>query len=237
MLFFRKLPAFLLLLPAVAAAQAPAVSPPETARPAYDTTYRGTYYEQKRTMFESLPNTPHEVIMLGNSITDGGEWKEFFPEINIRNRGISGDLSMGVLARLSEVTAGRPDKIFLMIGVNDLARGIPDSLVISTYRKIVGRIRRDSPATQLYLQSVLPTNPDFPNFKRHQGKEANIAALNAALKNLAETHPNTTYLDLHPVLGDAQGRLDARFTNDGLHLNGEGYRAWADFLRQKNYLK
>lgn len=230
-----KIAVLLCLLAAGAAAQTPTAA--SAARAAYDTTYRSTYYEQKRTMFESLPDTPHEVIMLGNSITDSGEWKEFFPEINIKNRGISGDFSLGVLARLGEVTASRPDKIFLMIGINDLSRGIPDSLIISTYQKIVGRIRRDSPATQLYLQSVLPTNADFPNFSRHQGKEANIAALNAALKKLAATYPNTTYLDLHPVLGNARGQLDARFTNDGLHLNGQGYRAWADFLRQKNYLK
>jgi hypothetical protein len=40
--------------------------------------FRTTYYEQRRTLFESLPNTRNEIVFLGNSITDGGEFTELF---------------------------------------------------------------------------------------------------------------------------------------------------------------
>jgi lysophospholipase L1-like esterase len=38
--------------------------------------FRTTYYDQRRTLFESLPNTRNEIVFLGNSITDGGECTE-----------------------------------------------------------------------------------------------------------------------------------------------------------------
>jgi lysophospholipase L1-like esterase len=201
-----------------------------------DTTFRGTFYEQKRTLFESLPNTKKEIIFLGNSISDFGEWAELFDDHHIKNRGISGDLSYGVLARLGEVTASKPAKIFLLIGINDLARGIPDEAIIRNYRQIVQQIRRDSPRTRIYLQSVFPTNDTFPQFKRHQGKEAHIKALNDALRQLASEN-GQTYVDLHPYLADSTGKLDTRYTNDGLHLVGAGYIQWVKALRELGHMK
>lgn len=205
-------------------------------KPAYDTTFRTTYYEQKRSLYESLPNTKREVIFLGNSITDTAEWAELLRNRRVKNRGISGDTSFGVLARLDEVTASKPAKIFLMIGINDLSRGIPDSLITRNFERIVRCIRQASPRTTVYLQSVLPTNGSFPQFARHQGKTEHIRVLNDALKRLA-TEPRQHYVDLHPYLADSSGQLDSRYTNDGLHLNGAGYVRWVRALHENHCLK
>ncbi len=202
----------------------------------YDTTFRTTYYEQKRTLFERLPNTRNEIIFLGNSITDTAEWAELLGDKRVKNRGISGDNSFGVLARLDEVTASRPRKVFIMIGINDLARNIPDSLIVRNYRRIVAQLRSDSPRTRIYLQSVLPTNDSFPQFSRHQHKEVHIRVLNDSLRALA-AQSGQVFVDLHPYLIDAAGKLDRRFTNDGLHLNGAGYDRWIKALREKKYSK
>ena len=37
-----------------------------------------TYYYQRASLFESLPVTSEDIIFIGNSITDGGEWHELF---------------------------------------------------------------------------------------------------------------------------------------------------------------
>lgn len=202
----------------------------------YDTTYQNTYYEQKRTLYESLPNTRREIIFLGNSITDTAEWSELFDNKRVKNRGISGDNSFGVLTRLGEVTAGKPVKVFLMIGINDLSRNVPDSLLIRNYRRIVQRIRAESPRTRIYLQSILPTNCSFTRFPKHQGKELHIRALNDTLQTLAR-QTGQTFVDLRPYLSDAEGKLDSRYTNDGLHLNGDGYARWVAALREKKLMK
>lgn len=204
-------------------------------KPAYDTTFRTTYFEQKRSLYAVLPNTKRAIIFLGNSITDTAEWAELLKNRRVKNRGISGDTSFGVLARLDEVTVSKPAKIFLMIGINDLSRGIPDSLIIRNFGRIVEHIRRTSPRTRIYLQSVLPTNGSFPQFARHQGKADHIRVLNDALKSIA-AQTGQHYIDLHPYLSAPDGQLDSRFTNDGLHLNGAGYIRWVRALHENHYL-
>lgn len=74
----------------------------------------------------------------------------------MRNRGIAGDDTAGVLARLREVTAGRPAKVFLMIGTNDLTEGVDETRIAANVEQIVARIAAASPDTQIFVQSVLP---------------------------------------------------------------------------------
>ena len=82
-----------------------------------------TYYHQRATLFSLLPKSDSDILFVGNSITDGGEWGEQFNDLRIKNRGISGDITTGVMHRLSDIASGRPAKVFLLIGVNDVARG------------------------------------------------------------------------------------------------------------------
>ena len=93
---------------------------------------RSTYWHQKQTLFESLATSPEDIVMLGNSITDGGEWAEILDNVHVKNRGISGDTTDGVLQRLSSITDGKPSKLFLLIGINDFAQGVSgDSIALS----------------------------------------------------------------------------------------------------------
>ena len=82
-----------------------------------------TFYYQRATLFEELPVTSKDIIFLGNSITNGGEWSELLNNKHVKNRGISGDICMGVYDRLDAILKGKPAKIFLLIGINDVSRG------------------------------------------------------------------------------------------------------------------
>ena len=44
-----------------------------------------------------------------------------------------------------------------------------------------------------------------------------------------------TYIDVWTALADGEGLLDKLYTNDGVHLVGEGYLVWRDVL--KPYVK
>ena len=72
------------------------------------------FYYQRSTLFEKLPIDSDDIVFLGNSITNGCEWHELFNNPNIKNRGISSDVSMGVYDRLDPIIKGKPAKIFLM---------------------------------------------------------------------------------------------------------------------------
>jgi hypothetical protein len=77
-----------------------------------------TFYQQRSSLFRLLPQSKGDIMFLGNSITNGNEWDELFNDASIKNRGISGDATLGVLNRLDEVTARKPGKVFLLIGIN-----------------------------------------------------------------------------------------------------------------------
>lgn len=195
-----------------------------------DSTYRFYFYDQRESHFRSLPDTPGEIIMLGNSITNGANWHELFHNPNIKNRGISGDNTFGVLNRLDEITASRPHKVFILIGINDLSKDTPVEVILNNYRRIVETIQLQSPETRIYLQSVLPTNSNFPHFPRAQNKDAQIRQLNKGIEDLAQQSA-TVFIDLYPHFLSEDGKLSAEYTNDGLHLMGAGYVHWVNILR------
>ena len=193
--------------------------------------YSDHYYNRK-SIFASQPDTKNEIIFLGNSITEGGDWKGLFPDINAVNRGISGDVTDGILNRLDEVTSSQPKKIFLMIGTNDLARGRSVQYVSDHCRKIIENILRKSPNTELYIQSVLPTNPNIGGrFSGHKSKKNEILAVNKKLKAMS-IELKIKYIDLHGPFSNSKGFLKSKYTHDGLHLSNAGYGKWKLFIQQ-----
>jgi predicted alpha-1,2-mannosidase len=188
------------------------------------------YYFHKKEHFETLPDTENEIVFLGNSITDGAEWFELFDgNPNIKNRGIGGDDTDGVLSRLDEVTSSNPKQIFIMIGTNDLAYGKTVEYVIGNYRKIIDRIQAASPETEIIMQAILPVE-DAIHYTR---PNESIRAINTQLKEISQNE-NIQYIDIHTTFSDENGKLDLKYSIDGLHLNGAGYLLWKDILM--NYI-
>ncbi|TKK71029.1 beta-N-acetylhexosaminidase [Ilyomonas limi] len=193
--------------------------------PQYPDSIFSTYYHQRWSHFNTLPQTKGDIIFLGNSITDGAEWSELFQDNHIKNRGISGDFTAGVLHRLNEVAERKPDKVFLLIGVNDLARKISTDSILKNLFLIADFIYQETPATQLFIQSILPVNDAFRSFTMHTNKGDSIRLINKALQQQAALH-HYTYIELNKAFSDKEGKLNKAFTNDGLHLKGEGHILW-----------
>jgi len=190
-----------------------------------------TFYYQRATLFENLPVTSKDIIFLGNSITNGCEWAELFQNKHVKNRGISGDICMGVYDRLHPIVKGRPAKIFLLIGINDVSRGTSAEKIIEEITMIVHKIKQESPKTKLYLQSVLPLNECYGMFGGHTSRWQVVKQINDLLQPLAEKE-GATYVDLYSHFVDpATGKMKPEYTNDGLHLLGNGYLLWRDIVK------
>lgn len=170
--------------------------------------------------FESFPGTRNDIVMLGDSITAGGEWSEMFPGLPIRNRGISGDTTTNVLLRLDPIVAAKPAAVFLKIGTNDLNRGPDRATSYQQYRRIVATIQAGSPGTAIYLQSVLP---------REAAMREEVEAYNRQIKTIAE-ELGVVYVDLYPAFLAPDGSIRDELTLDELHLSGDGYRLWQSRL-------
>ncbi len=201
----------------------------QAKKPLYPDSIFSTYYHQRYSFFQELPQTAGDIIFLGNSITDGSEWNELFGDKKLKNRGISGDNTMGVLHRIDEVAKRKPAKVFLMIGTNDLARNIKPDSVLKNIFIIADYLREQSPATRLYIQSILPVNNVYGMFKGHTGKGKEVLQINAALEANAQPK-HYTYIDLHTSFSDQTGKLNAGLSNDGLHLKGNAYLLWKHLI-------
>jgi hexosaminidase len=202
--------------------------------PVYNDSLFSTYYLQKSSFSKSLPATNGDIVFLGNSITDGAEWSELFNDLNVKSRGISGDVTAGILNRLQNITERKPAKVFLLIGTNDLARKISPDSVVKNILLIADYLRQESPATQLFVQSILPVNNFFGKFPDHTGNNQKINMVNAALQKMSSDH-HYRYIDLHSFFRDANGKLDTAYTNDGLHLIGPGYALWKHLIYADAY--
>ena len=160
--------------------------------------------------------------MLGDSLTMYGLWGEFFPDARILNRGIGGDASEGVLNRLDTVISTNPEKVFVMIGTNDIARGYDASLVAGNVEEIISRLENDLPEAEIYLESVLPRTSKYSE---------QIQGLNEAYRQICDRHEGVGFIDLYPLFCDADGVPDAElFASDGYHMSGAGYRVWAEAI-------
>ena len=204
--------------------------------PKWDSAFRPNSYALKVEQFRSFTNSKKDIIFLGNSITAGTDWMELLGRTDVRNRGISGDITFGVLERLDEITEGKPAKVFILIGINDISRNIPDSVILCNYQKIIQRINKESPSTKIYFHTLMPVNNQFTQFKNHYNKDEHILFINQELKALAKKE-KITLIDLYPHFLDADKRLDKKYTADGLHLNAAGYKVWADVLKKGKYLQ
>lgn len=105
-----------------------------------DNTY-SKYYYQRASQFEILPIVEEDIVFIENSITDYCVWAELFRNPNIKNRGISGDVAEGVLNRLSPIIKGKPKKIFLMVGINDMIKEQSPETIAAIIDKMVEKIQ------------------------------------------------------------------------------------------------
>lgn len=189
------------------------------------------FYGQRASLFEILPVDSSNIVFLGNSLTNGCEWHELFGDPRIVNRGISGDIASGIGARLEPIVSGKPAKIFLMAGINDVSHHISADSIAHDVAAVVDTIISRSPATKIYLQSCLPFNESFKRWKNLEGTQPVIVELNKKLEKLARDR-GIVWVNLYPLFNDGNDNLRKELTNDGLHLLGPGYLIWRDAIRK-----
>ncbi|PLR29874.1 hypothetical protein CYR55_22555, partial [Chimaeribacter californicus] len=86
-------------------------------------TVRNPTYLFKRDMYKEF-HGQGDYVMVGDSITENARWDDIFPDYKIVNRGIAGDDTTGVLERIDDIIATGAKKAFIMIGTNDIDRGM-----------------------------------------------------------------------------------------------------------------
>ena len=128
---------------------------------AFATTNLDPYYLHKKSQFEMLEqNDKYKIVMIGDSITDGGLWNELLNNDLIQNRGIAGDTTDGVLDRLNS-TNKNINQAFIMIGINDFFQEKSVDYVFSNYLKIIENLQQKG--IKVYIQSTLFVGDEKPS--------------------------------------------------------------------------
>ena len=167
-----------------------------------------------------------EIVIVGDSLVALAEWGELLPGRVVRNRGIPGDTTADLLARIDDAVRSRPGTVVVVAGMNDLLRGDAPDAVAQRHADIAGRIRTRCPQARLLIHALLPVRASMIDAREVADQ---VPVLNEKLRALA-ARVGAELVDARAALVDARGELDARLTTDGVHLNGAGYLRWRDVL-------
>lgn len=196
-----------------------------------DNILENKYYKKRMDLFIKHPIKRGNIVFFGNSITEAGKWSSYFPGCSISNRGISGDNTDGMIARIHEVIAAQPSKIFIMAGINDMSLQRDNTMIIRQMKLLLRQIKAGSPDTEIYVQSILPLNDEKLKYARLVDKATQIVEYNERLEVLCE-EMGIPYIDIYTFLSDGEGQLKAEYTTDGLHINAAAYEVWSEVIKE-----
>lgn len=159
------------------------------------------------------------VVFLGDSLTEFFDWQGRFPAYQVINLGTAGETVEALLGRMERVRSSidRPDFIFLMTGINNIA--MEDHDIIGPYKTILTELGSSFQGTVIVVQSILPVRLSWVDNKV-------IERTNVLLKEAAKEF-HVEYLDLFRLFVDHEGGPIAEYLlEDGVHLSPRGYEAW-----------
>lgn len=175
--------------------------------------YRDAKMEQYRQENEKYADYEVDVAFLGDSLTDGYDLAQYYPQYVTANRGIGGDTTFDLERRLQvSVYDLKPKVAVMLIGANN-----PDSM-LDNYEQILIGLKKNLPDTKIVLLSLTAMGGE------HWGSKNQLAAYNnVTIKLLAQKY-GFTFVDLFTPLYDVSTReVYAGYTVDGGHFTPEGY--------------
>lgn len=176
-----------------------------------------------------------EIVFFGDSLTEMFHVSHFYPHHKVHNRGISGDTTKGMLARIkSNVIKIKPKTVFFLGGANDLNKEIAVEEIAQNITQIISILRSELPNTKIIVQSLYPLNPnrkmlDLINYVAKR-KNEDVIKLNEYIRNICEIY-EVTYVNTYDLLVK-DGVLDAQYCIDGLHVNSVAYEVIAKTLEK-----
>lgn len=192
-------------------------------------TYR--WNERHEQVLRHVAACPPQIVLLGNSITHfwGGEpyekrrvapdvWDKLFRGRRAANLGFGWDRIENALWRIrhGELDGYRAEKVFLLLGTNNLTLNSDDEIVLGL-QETVAAVAAKQPDARIYVVRILP----------RRGYEERLARLNDRIADALQASPRTEVIDPGHVLLSRDGRIDEGLFSDGLHPNHEGYRRLA----------
>ena len=170
------------------------------------------------------------IVFLGDSITSRYDLNKYFPNYNVYNSGIAGNMTKDILENMeNRVFAYNPTKVFILIGTNDLVySGLDNDGIKNNIEEIINKIYEKNSNIKIYLESIYPVNNSINKEIVETRTNENIKDLNNKIEKICNN--KCTYINMYDNLTDKNGNMKRIYTVDGLHLNKIGYKVVASKL-------
>jgi lysophospholipase L1-like esterase len=146
--------------------------------------------------------------------------------LDVIGRGFGGSTIIDAIYYIDRiVTPYQPRAVVVYEGDNDIGRyGLTPTQVRDGFKRFFEQLQRLKSGARLYVVSIKPSI-------LRQSAWSQQRAANRLLKEMCSTHELMTYIDVATPMFNAEGALNkALFIDDGLHMNEQGYKIWAQVL-------
>lgn len=178
-----------------------------------------------------------DIMLYGDSLIEDFIWQPNDTKLKIANIGHGGITTSELVWYIKDEVALKGPKIcFLEGGINDLTNGIPIERTIENYSTMIDTLA-DKNIKPVIMGTVLTRG--YSKFATDLTlTNQYIDSLDVLLEQLAKTKPTCTYLNINTKMSE-DGHLKNSFTDDGIHLNKAGYKAWSviieEYLKKNNF--
>jgi lysophospholipase L1-like esterase len=170
-----------------------------------------------------------KIVMFGDSITEyvtnwyPGGWSELLKAAGVINKGIAGNTTAQMLARIDSVYKEAPDICFFMGGINDLL------WTNATVSEIAARIQEIIEALkgrgiEVVVSSTLHVSAAWDS----GGRNLKVDQINDLIWEYCQNN-GITFLELNGILSPG-GYPEPANTKDGLHLTKAAYEKWSELI-------
>ncbi len=157
---------------------------------------------QSGIIFKETPYTSYIKPLLGDNWT-------------LENKGINGELTSQMLARFNrDVINHKPDVVVILGGTNDIGWGVDTKNIVDNLKTM---IQKSLDAEIIPIPCAIPSLIGYEHLVLHR------QVVNAEIVRFAKDK-NLSFVDLFTVTADKNHNLDRKYSNDGLHLNTDGYK-------------
>lgn len=193
------------------------------------------HYRARVAEFEAQKAVTGKVILIGDELAETSGWPKGSASSTWLSRGIRGDNTYGLIARVNELARLKPSAVIVMIGMNDLAGGNANDRLLENIFLLVSRLRATCPGARIAICSILPVNPQMKGFDPRFKRQEDRLQINAQLRKYSQPL-KYEFLDIGSGLEDQHGNLTTAQTTDGVHLSAAGYEWIHSYLRKNNWL-
>lgn len=188
------------------------------------TTFRDNpNYIQELSLFEVYRTEQADIVLLGDSNIKGADWGELLGRKNVISRGVVSDVIEGYIARLNFVFNLEPKVVIINGGLNDVYSWIPVEKIFQNYVQLIELIKKKN--ITVVVQSTFHVITTWP---QAEDRNKEIDKLNLVVEEYCKKN-KIPFLNLTPMMS-RNGAFKLELTNSWGHINGRGYKIWANEL-------